>query len=168
MREDDVFKRFLYHPGVVSDETKGGTNSEAVIDLFVEVFEVRGLRRQAIVILLQNLFGDTVERRVGDALRDACSGDRMCVLMETMTTRFFPDGVWKVGKTRTEDEKTRTMNEAFDRVARVFPEIFGGVVGRAKARKGAARVGVFLNGRMNRVVVYRVFEEVFGGLFPRL
>lgn len=46
--------------------------TDAVIDLFIELFELKErnnwLRHQAIVILLQQLFGGTVERRVTENL----------------------------------------------------------------------------------------------------
>lgn len=46
--------------------------TDAVIDLFIELFELKErnnwLRHQAIVILLQQLFGGTVERRVTESL----------------------------------------------------------------------------------------------------
>jgi hypothetical protein len=65
------------NPGTIRDPSIPSVSAtDAAIDLFIELFELKEknnwLRRQATVILLQQLFGGTVERKVTENLAYFC------------------------------------------------------------------------------------------------
>jgi sorting nexin-25 len=144
------------------------STAEPILDLFVELFELKGLRRQAVVILIQNLFGDTVERKVTEGLRDSLAQEKMIAVVNTICDSFWPNGEWSsLVVPRTEDQKVRTKFEASGKITQLFPEIFGGIVGRQTARKGAVRVCTALqNPRLNQHLMYKILDEILNALFP--
>ncbi|KAJ3304508.1 Intermediate filament protein [Kappamyces sp. JEL0829] len=155
---------------LLSENEPISSSAEPIIDLFVELFEIKGLRRQAIVIFLQNLFGDTVERRLTESLRDTLSNERLLAVITSIRDNFWPSGVWNPTQpVRLEEEKVRTKFEASSKIIQLFPELFGGMVGRQNARKGAIRVcTVFQNPRLNQHLMYRILDEILFVLFPKL
>lgn len=146
------------------------STAEPILDLFVELFELKGLRRQAVVILIQNLFGDTVERKVTEGLRDSLSQEKMTSIVNTICDNFWPNGVWAtLAAPRNEDQKIRTKFEASSKITQLFPEIFGGIVGRQTARKGGVRVCTALqNPRLNQHLMYKILDEILNALFQKL
>ncbi|KAJ2998743.1 Intermediate filament protein [Globomyces sp. JEL0801] len=144
------------------------STAEPIIDLFVEIFELKGLRRQAVVIFLQNLFGDTVERRLTLILKENLTPERILGVMKTIKESYWPNGEFSQSSIqRNEDIKTRTRVEASNKLATLFPEIFGGMVGRQNARRGAIKVcQLFQNPILNQHLLYRVADEILFALFP--
>lgn len=146
------------------------SSTEPIIDLFVELFEIKGLRRQAIVIFLQNLFGDTVERRLTETLKEALNEEKVGNLLTSIRDTYWPAGIW--GSTqvaRTEDQKIRSKFESSSKLIQLFPEVFGGIVGRQSCRKGAMRLStVFQNPRLNQHLMYLILDQILIGLFPNV
>lgn len=157
-------------PAVDSFETDATSSTEPIIDLFVELFEIKGLRRQAIVIFLQNLFGDTVERRLTESLKEALNEEKIGNLLASIRDTYWPSGIW--GSTqvaRTEDQKIRSKFESSSKLIQLFPEVFGGIVGRQSCRKGAMRLStVFQNPRLNQHLMYLILDQILSGLFPNV
>jgi sorting nexin-25 len=155
----------------LSEATGDGisSNVEPLIDLCVELFDIRGLRRQAIVIFLQNLFENTVERKLTEGLRDTLTTDRVLGIITSIRDNFWPNGTFVVPKdTRDEDEKIRSKFDSTSKIIQLFPELFGGMVGRQNARKGAVRVcTVFQNPWLNKHLMYRILDEILSSLFPK-
>jgi sorting nexin-25 len=152
-----------------AEECDTTSSAEPIIDFFVELFEIKGLRRQAIVIFLQNLFGDTVERRVTETLKDSLSQEKIEALLKSMKDTYWPSGVWSTNQiTRSEDQKIRSKFESSGKLIQLFPELFGGIVGRQSSRKGAIRLAtVFQNPRLNQHLMYMILDQVLFMLFPK-
>jgi hypothetical protein len=128
----------------IYDLTDDGTlqsQTEPLVDLFIEVFELKGLRRQAVVTILQHFFGDTFERRVLETLNDTLTKNRLEEFFETIKKTYWPNGTFKYRfEERTADTKQRAKYEAKDITMIALPEILGGVVGRQNARRGAFKI----------------------------
>jgi sorting nexin-25 len=143
--------------------------TEPLIDLFIELFELKGLRRQAVVIFLNQLFGDTVERKVTESLHEIVSEQQILNVITKVRDTYWPGGVWGMNYVpRTEEQKIRSRFDASGKITLVFPDLFGGVVGRQNARRGAIRSCLlFQNRRLNQHLLYKILDEVLAALFPK-
>ncbi|KAF8215891.1 PhoX domain-containing protein [Mycena galopus ATCC 62051] len=150
-------------------ETSTSTFSAPICDLLLAVFELNKtnnwLRRQAVVIILQQLLGGTIERRQVKAFLEE---SRIMVVVN-----LFRNGLWPGGKLkppsvpRTPEEKLRTRDEANRKLSSLVPDLAANMIGRSNARRGARRIfAVLQNRRLNQHIVYTVVDEVFAALFP--
>ncbi|TRM66235.1 PXA domain-containing protein [Schizophyllum amplum] len=157
-------------------EGEAGTAAFAapICDLILAVFElkrennVNWLRRQAIVIILQQVLGGTVERKTRDIVKGLLEESRVMSYI-----RIFRDGLWPGGKLkppsapRSSEEKAHTRDEANRKLSSVVPDFAANMIGRSNARRGARRIfAVLQNRRLNQHIVYTVVDEVFAALFP--
>lgn len=145
------------------------SQTELLIDFFIEIFELRGLRRQAIVTILQHFFGDTVEKRVVEMLDETLTKEKATELLQMIITKYWPNGKFVPDTTvRTEDQKQRSKFEASDILSLAFPELIGGIVGRQNARRGAMKsCQLFQNTRLNQHLMYKLLDEILNALFPK-
>ncbi|KAI5898213.1 uncharacterized protein SCHCODRAFT_02696797 [Schizophyllum commune H4-8] len=145
-----------------------------ICDLILAVFElkrennVNWLRRQAIVIILQQVLGGTVERKTRDIVKGLLEESRVMSYIN-----IFRDSLWPGGKLkspsipRTTEEKMRTRDEANKKLSSVVPDFAANMIGRSNARRGARRIfAVLQNRRLNQHIVYTIVDEVFAALFP--
>lgn len=150
--------------------------TDAVIDLFIELFELKDrnnwLRHQAVVILLQQLFGGTVERRVTENLAWIGELETGVGLLEYIVSYLWPNGTSYYDVpvvVRTNEQKKKTRSDAVSKLVSVFPEIFGGMVGRSNAKRGAERlVWIFQNKKLNQQLLYTMVDELVASLFLEL
>lgn len=167
----------LTGPGSIRDPGIPSVSAtDAAIDLFIELFELKEknnwLRRQATVILLQQLFGGTVERKVTENL--AYLGELECTvnLLEWARDYFWPGKApfhETVRPIRTPEQKKKSKADAQGKMVHLFPELLGGLVGRHNAKRGAERLcAVFQNRRLNQQLIYIVLDELMGTAFPEL
>ncbi|ORX44583.1 hypothetical protein DM01DRAFT_1340339 [Hesseltinella vesiculosa] len=154
-------------------ESEGLTRfSEPLCDLFIETFELKEknnwLRRQAVVILLQQIFGGTVERKIRDTLNDWESESMLLFYMQKITDSMWPNGAkWQSKLARMPEHKLHTKDEANRKLSTWLPDMLGGMVGRQNARRGARRLfNVLQNQRLNQHLVYVLLDEVISALFP--
>lgn len=161
-------------PGAVQPlegETATGSFTAPICDLFIEIFDLKEnnwLRRQAIVILLQQVLGGTIERKFRDAFKSLTSEEGIDSLLGK-----FQEGMWPGGERRpetaprTEYEKYETRLSASRRLGLLMPDVAANMVGKTNARSAAGRLfGVLQDTRLNQQLVLCVFDEVFGTLFP--
>ncbi|KAJ7654812.1 sorting nexin C terminal-domain-containing protein, partial [Mycena rosella] len=154
-------------------ETSTSTFSAPICDLLLAVFELNKtnnwLRRQAVVIILQQVLGGTIERKIRENVKGLLEESRIMVFVN-----LFRNGLWPGGKLkppsvpRTADEKLRTRDEANRKLSSLVPGIPGCEhIGRSNARRGARRIfAVLQNRRLNQHIAYTVVDEVFSALFP--
>ncbi|KAI8072691.1 PXA domain-containing protein [Gongronella butleri] len=146
--------------------------SEPLCDLFIEAFELKEknnwLRRQAVVILLQQIFGGTIERKIRDTFKDWESERMLLFYFERITGALWPDGAkWQPRPARKPEDKLHTKDEANRKLSTWLPEMLGGMVGRQNARRGARRLfSVLQNQRLNQHLAYVILDEVVAALFP--
>ncbi|CAN8098060.1 unnamed protein product [Discula destructiva] len=125
-----------------------------ICDIFLEVFELnRGsnanwLRGRAVVVVLHQLLGGTIERKLRDNVR-------LLVQSEEAVLRYVAllrDSLWPGGtvfgqgkRPRTKAEKTRTRTEASLMLATLVPDMAGSVVGRVNAQAASRRLFATFN-----------------------
>jgi sorting nexin-25 len=137
-----------------------------ICDLFLEVFELNRennwLRGRAIVVVLHQLLGGTIERKVRDNARQYLADDSISRYLTQVTEILFPGGALRPPiAQRTAAEKARSRKEAGIVLASLVPELVGSVVGRANAQQAARRLLTTLNNRrLNVHLVFTVLDEL--------
>ncbi|KAJ6621064.1 PXA domain-containing protein [Mycena sp. CBHHK59/15] len=147
-------------------ETSTSTFSAPICDLLLAVFELdktnNWLRRQAVVIILQQVLGGTIERKIRENVKSLLEESRIMVFVN-----LFRNGLWPGGKLkppsmpRTADEKLRTRDEANRKLSSLVPDLAANMIGRSNARRGARRIfAVLQNRRLNQHIAYTIVDEV--------
>jgi sorting nexin-25 len=121
-----------------------------ICDLFLETFELNRennwLRGRAVVIVLQQLLGGTIERKIRDNARSHLSDEGMAKYINMVVDIMWPNGVKKSdGVPRTTQEKARSKQEAGVVLNNLVPEFVGSVVGRTNAQAAAKRILAVVN-----------------------
>ncbi|CAK4032809.1 Sorting nexin-12 [Lecanosticta acicola] len=145
-----------------------------ICDLFLETFELsKGnswLRGRTVVLVLHQLLGGTVERKVRETARSAMQDENMARYIETLKAIMWPDGKMRPPSVpRTDLEKERTRKEAGLLLAALVPDIAGSVVGKSNAQAASRKMVAMLNNpRLNTHLVYTLIDEILGIVFPEI
>ncbi|GKT65891.1 intermediate filament protein [Colletotrichum tofieldiae] len=129
-----------------------------ICDIFLEVFELnRGnnwLRGRAVVVVLQQLLGGTIERKVRDNVKMLVQEDAILKYIALVRDSMWPGGEMNKNKQpRTTWEKKKTRTEASLMLATLVPDLAGSVVGRVNAQAASRRVfATFNNSRLKYVI----------------
>ncbi|KAL7333668.1 tRNA (guanine-N(7)-)-methyltransferase (tRNA(m7G46)-methyltransferase) [Mucor circinelloides] len=148
--------------------------TEPLCDLFIEMFELKDktnwLRRQAVVIILQQILEGTIERKLRELLKYLCSSSMVVFYFTKITSSLWPDGgPLKFKEARKPEEKIHTREEANRKLSTWLPDLLGNMVGRQNARKGARRLFTVLqNKRLNQDLIYTLLDEIIYALFPEI
>jgi sorting nexin-25 len=121
-----------------------------ICDVFLEIFELnRGnnwLRGRAVVVVLHQLLGGTIERKLRDNLRTLVQDDALLRYIALLRDGMWPGGRLPQNKVpRTQAEKARTRTEASLMLATLVPDLAGSVVGRLNAQAASRRIFATLN-----------------------
>lgn len=97
-----------------------------ICDLFLEVFELNKgsnwLRGRAVVVVLHQLLGGTIERKVREQAKNILDEESMLKYIRLLKDTMWPDGNLRQGaKTRTPKEKSKTRTEAGLMLATLLP-----------------------------------------------
>ncbi|KAH7359134.1 PXA domain-containing protein [Plectosphaerella cucumerina] len=142
-----------------------------ICDIFLEVFELnRGnnwLRGRAVVVVLQQLLGGTIERKVRDNVKMATQEDALLKYIGLATDSIWPGGQMRKNKQpRTASDKKRSRTEASLMLATLVPDVAGSVVGRVNAQAASRRIFATLNNsRLNAHLAFTIMDEVLDILF---
>lgn len=158
-----------------------------ICDIFLETFELnRGnnwLRGRAVVVVIHQLLGGTVERKVRDSFSSLFSDESLLKYIETAKNTMWPFATTtdaetgleeqtnerkmrQSGPPRTKVQKEASRREAAAVLGTLVPELAGSVVGRANAQSAARRISAVMNNRrLNEHLVYTILDEVVAFLF---
>ncbi|KAK4198604.1 putative sorting nexin [Triangularia verruculosa] len=144
-----------------------------ICDIFLEVFELnRGnnwLRGRAVVVVLHQLLGGTIERKLRDNVKMLVGEEQVLRYVELVKNAMWPGpgGEMQRDKVpRTKGEKMETRREASLMLATLVPDLAGSVVGRLNAQAASRRVFATLNnGRLNAHLAFTFLDEVIDILF---
>lgn len=144
-----------------------------ICDIFLETFELnRGnnwLRGRAVVVVLHQLLGGTVERKVREAAKSLTAEERVLRYIDLVKESFWPGGgpMRREPVVRTDAQKLHSRNEASVLLATLIPDMAGNVVGRANAQAASRRIFAAVNNRrLMAHLVFTVLDEIVGVLFP--
>ncbi|EJD03809.1 uncharacterized protein FOMMEDRAFT_145981 [Fomitiporia mediterranea MF3/22] len=158
-------------------ESSTSSFTAPICDFILSVFELdrknNWLRRQAVVIILQQVLGGTVERKFRENLTAALDEPHLLSYINILKDNLWPGGHLKPPTApRTVDEKARTRDEANRKLSALLPDIAANMMGRSNARRGARRIfAVLQNRRLNQHIVYSILDElhqIFMALFPEV
>ncbi|KAI7908175.1 PXA domain-containing protein [Cokeromyces recurvatus] len=156
-------------------KTEGITRfTEPLCDLFIEMFELKDktnwLRRQAVVIIIQQILEGTIERKLKETVKHLSSSSMIVFYFNNIIDNLWPDGgPLKFKEPRKLEEKIHTREEANRKLSTWLPDLLGNMVGRQNARKGARRLFTVLqNKRLNQDLIYTLLDEIIYALFPEL
>ncbi|KAI4245490.1 MAG: hypothetical protein L6R40_002551 [Gallowayella cf. fulva] len=146
-----------------------------ISDLFLEIFELnRGnnwLRGRAVVVVLHQLLGGTVERKVRDTAKAFAAEESVLKYINLLKESLWPGGgtIRKESVVRTEADKSKSRREATAMLATLLPDVAGNVVGRTNAQAASRRIAATVNNRrLMAHLVFSVLDEVINVLFPPL
>ncbi|EED20261.1 intermediate filament protein (Mdm1), putative [Talaromyces stipitatus ATCC 10500] len=143
-----------------------------ICDLFLEAFELnRGnnwLRGRAVVVVLHQLLGGTIERKVRESAKSLVQDDNLLRYLSLAKETMWPGGVLRQSVVRTPSQKSKTKNEASFMLAALIPDLAGNVVGRANAQAASRKIYDILNNpRLNAHLIFTILDEIvlvlFGG-----
>ena len=158
-----------------------------ICDIFLELFELnRGnnwLRGRAVVVVIHQLLGGTVERKIRDSFTSIFSVEALLRYVETAKNTMWPLATTidpetgeertteerkmrTAGPPRTKAQKEKSRQEAAVVLSTLAPELAGSVVGRANAQTAAKKIAAVMNNkRLNEHLVYTILDEVVAFLF---
>ncbi|KAI6135544.1 PhoX domain-containing protein [Pisolithus croceorrhizus] len=157
---------------LLDGETSSSSFSAPICDLVLAVFELdkknNWLRRQAIVIILQQVLGDTIERKVRQSLSSLYEESQIVRLLGMLRDTIWPGGELRtLPQARTAEEKLRSRHEANRKLSALVPDLAANMIGRSNARRGARRMfAVLQNRRLNQHICYTILDEVVAAVFP--
>ncbi|KAH0565395.1 hypothetical protein GP486_001212 [Trichoglossum hirsutum] len=142
-----------------------------ICDIFLETFELnRGnnwLRGRAVVVILHQLLGGTIERKVRENARALVQEESIVKYINLLKESMWPDGkVRREAKVRTASEKIKSRTEASLMLATLIPDVAASVVGRANAQAASRRIFATLNNpRLNTHLAFQILDEVVDVVF---
>ncbi|KAI2628288.1 PXA domain-containing protein [Xylaria nigripes] len=142
-----------------------------ICDIFLEIFGLnRGnnwLRGRAVVVVLHQMLGGTIERKVRDNFKMLIQEDAVIKYVGLLRDSMWPQGQLNQNRTaRTISEKAKTRREASLMLATLVPDLAGNVVGRANAQAASRRIFATLNNpRLNSHLVFTIMDELLDIVF---
>ncbi|MBW0460667.1 hypothetical protein O181_000382, partial [Austropuccinia psidii MF-1] len=149
-----------------------------ICDLLIEVFELNDknqwLRKQGIVIVLQQILGGTIERKirefVSESLNDENLSQIICNFEECLWEPNDKGGeLRQPSNPRSFEEKIITRDGAYRKLSAIIPELAASILGRSNARSATRRLfSMCQNRRLNKHLIYTVIDEIIRNLFPEI
>ncbi|CAI4047550.1 Mdm1p SKDI_13G0350 [Saccharomyces kudriavzevii IFO 1802] len=144
-----------------------------ICDLFISLFVLNKtnagwLRGRAIITVLQQLLGSTIEKYIKVSIQKLRSDDQVLEAVVAFKNMLWGDsGVFErkrngmVEPTRTKGEKLRTEQDALTSLQRLFAETCGRVVGLRDSHEAAGRVHAMLqNPYLNASLLLEIFDAI--------
>jgi sorting nexin-25 len=130
------------------------TDAEAEAELLAfETFELNRennwLRGRAVIVVLHQLLGGTIERKVRESFDNLLSENNISKYIDTVKDSMWPNGRMKQGVERTSQDRGRSRKEAAAVLNTLVPELASSVVGRQNAQIAARKLeGTVNNARL--------------------
>lgn len=146
-----------------------------ICDLFLETFSLNAqnnwLRGRAVVVVLHQLLGGTIERKVRESFSSFTSENSIARYIDMVKDIMWPNGRLKQpdpnAQPRTQQDKDKSRREAKTVLETLVPELASSVVGRQNAIIAGRRLeGMINNERLNTHLVFTLLDEVVAVLFP--
>ena len=144
-----------------------------ICDIFLEAFDLqRGnnwLRGRAVVVVLHQLLGGTVERKVREMAKSFFAETSVLKYIDLLKDTMWPNGQMRTQSVvRTDQQKAQTRGEASVMLATLIPDLAGNVVGKANAQAASRRIFATVNNqRLNTHLAFEVLDELVEVLFPK-
>jgi sorting nexin-25 len=157
-----------------SEEIAASIFTAPICDLCIELFDLKEnknnwLRRQAILVIIQQFLGNTIERKARDTFRNSHQPESIEKALSGLTDLLFPDGVRRPpSEPRTDKERHETKVRASKQLGLLMPDVVANMIGRSNARRAARRVfSALQDTRLNQQLILCILDDIFDVLFPR-
>ncbi|KAK5120923.1 hypothetical protein LTR85_005707 [Meristemomyces frigidus] len=143
-----------------------------ICDLFLETFELsKGnswLRGRTVVVVLHQLLGGTIERKVRETAKTALEDQSLARYVDLLRDTMWPGGKQRPHSVaRTPAEKARTRKEASLLLGALIPDLAGSVVGKGNAQAASRKLVAMLNNqRLNAHLVFTLIDDIIRIVFP--
>ncbi|KMU73484.1 MDM1 protein [Coccidioides immitis RMSCC 3703] len=136
-----------------------------ICDIFLEIFELNKgnnwLRGRAVVVVLHQLLGGTIERKIRENAKSLVQDTALLRYISLIKDTMWPGGKLRENKPRTLAEKMKSRTDASVVLATLIPDLAGSVVGRANAQAAARRIFATTNNRrLNLHLAYEILDEI--------
>ncbi|GAA5865678.1 hypothetical protein JCM3774_004963 [Rhodotorula dairenensis] len=159
--------------GTMASRDEGLTSFTAPIcDLFITLFDLKDknnwIRRQAILIVLQQVLGGTIERKIRESVAMLLSPPQVAGYLDALRGTMWPAGVLRPKEeARTTAQKIATREAALFKLSALMPDVAANLIGRQNAKWGAHRLFAALQSkRLNKHLAYSVMEDLVDAIFP--
>lgn len=110
----------------VQEAQLASTSLVNISDLFIEIFELQSadnwLRRQAVVIVLQQILAGPIQRKVGEALASFSGAPALTGHFGNLIDTLWPGGKWRQGGlARSAALKAETREKANEQISALVP-----------------------------------------------
>lgn len=120
-----------------------------ITDLFLETFELNRennwLRGRAVIVVLHQLLGGTIERKVRESFDSLLSENNISGYVDALKDSMWPNGRLKQSVERTPQQRAKSRKEAATVLNTLVPELASSVVGRQNAQIAARKLEGTLN-----------------------
>jgi sorting nexin-25 len=132
-----------------STSVQDATFIKPIADLFLELFSLNTdgnwLRGRAVVVVLHQLLGGTIERKVREQAKTLTTEDSVAKYLSMLKDVMWPGGVLKKMEDRSIPQREASRKEAAVILGLLVPELAGSVVGTRNATSAARRIAAVAN-----------------------
>ncbi|KAK9463364.1 PXA domain-containing protein [Lipomyces oligophaga] len=145
-----------------------------ICDLFLEFFDLNKsnnwLRGRASVVVLQQLLGGTIERKIRDQLDGLAEENTVVVIIKAIRDKVWPGGSrGNPSEKRSAKEQNKTKMEAAFLLNTLVQDMAAKVVGSTNAKHASRRLFAMLQNRLlNLHIICKIVDEVMQELFPEI
>lgn len=142
-----------------------------ICDIFLETFELNRennwLRGRAVVVVLHQLLGGTIERKVRESFSGVMEEQNIAKYIDALKDSMWPNGQMKQSVERVSQDRAKSRKEAGVVLATLIPELAASVVGRSNAQMAAKKLEATMNNsRLNTHLAFTLLDEMVHVLFP--
>lgn len=158
----------------IAEETGASTFVGPICDFLVELFGLKDtnwLKKQAIVLIMQQFLGSTIERKIRDTVRMSTSTSAIDGYLLSFQRMMWPDGKNRRAPSvpRTDSEKLESRHEAKRKLHLLVPDLAANMIGKSQARRCAKQIfGVLQVKLLNEHMVLSILDEVIIAIFPEI
>ncbi|KAK7206109.1 PXA domain-containing protein [Myxozyma melibiosi] len=156
--------------------SKGGEAPfiKPICDLFLELFDLNKgnnwIRGRASVVVLQQLLGGTIERKIREQIDNLVEENMVINLLNIIRDKVWPNGRrGEPGVARSAKEQAKTSSEAAFLLTTLVQDMAAKVVGSTNAKHASRRLFAMLQNKiLNLHVICLVVDEIVEELFPEV
>ncbi|KAK9468849.1 PXA domain-containing protein [Lipomyces arxii] len=143
-----------------------------ICDLFLELFDLNKgnnwLRGRASVVVLQQLMGGTIEKKIREQIDGLAEEGMVINALNAIREKIWPNGTRGLqGAARSAKDIVKTKNEASFLLTTLVQDLAAKVVGSSNAKHASRRLFAMLQNKiLNLHVVGLIVDEVVYELFP--
>ncbi|KAK9236830.1 PXA domain-containing protein [Lipomyces kononenkoae] len=145
-----------------------------ICDLFLELFDLNKgnnwLRGRASVVVLQQLLGGTIERKIREQIDSIAEEGMVINVINSVREKVWPNGSRTMEPViRSSKEQLKTKTDASFLLTTLVQDLAAKVVGSANARQASRRLFAMLQNRiLNLHIVCLIVDEIVQELFPEI